>query len=425
MTGRGQFRKDFLCYGDNLTFLKNVNLFPDECVDLIYLDPPFNSKRPYNVLFKDVDGTPSAAQIKAFDDTWQWDRDAADKLLEIQAVAPAPLVELLRALQGFLGHSEMYAYLVQMAVRLVQLHRVLKPTGSLYLHCDPTASHYLKMVLDAIFGAKHYLNEITWKRSFAHSDTKQGMRRCGRIRDILLLYVKTIRYTWNPVYIPYDESYVNGFYCHEEPKTGRRYQLTDLTAAKPGGDTSYEWRGKKPYKGRFWAYSKKNMEQFERAGRLVYTKSGMPRYKRYLDEMPGVPVQDLWDDIPYAGPKERLGYQTQKPLELLKRIVMLSSNPGDVILDPFCGCGTTIDAVETINREKDSDGKRTRPRRWIGIDLTHLAIHLIKHRLTRFSPPVRYEVLGEPADLAGAHFLAQKDRFQFKFWALGVFCSEQ
>jgi len=420
MSKSDQFKQNLLCYGDNLTFLRNVSLFPDESVDLIYLDPPFNSQRPYNVLFKDVDGTPSAVRIKAFDDTWQWDQDTADKLLEIQAVAPAPLVELMKALQGFLGHSEMSAYLVQMGVRLVQLHRVLKRTGSLYLHCDPTASHYLKMVLDAIFGAKHYLNEITWKRSFAHSDTKQGMRRCGRIRDILLLYTKSPRYTWNPVYVPYDESYENSFYRHVEEKTGRRYQLTDLTAAKPGGDTSYEWHGRRPYKGRYWAYSKENMKQFEQEGRIVYTKSGMARYKRYLDEMPGVPVQDLWDDIPYAGAKERLGYQTQKPLELLKRIVTLSSNPGDVILDPLCGCGTTIDAVETINREKDEEGKRPRARRWIGIDVTHLAIHLIKHRLTRFSPPPRYEVMGEPADLAGARFLAQKDRFQFQFWALGL-----
>ena len=420
MSDSGHFKQNLLCYGDNLTFLKNVSLFPDESVDLIYLDPPFNSQRPYNVLFKDVDGTPSAAQIKAFDDTWQWDQDAADKLLEIQAVAPAPLVELLRALQGFLGHSEMYAYLVQMAVRLVQMQRVLKRTGSLYLHCDPTASHYLKIVLDAIFGAKHYLNEITWKRSSAHSDTKQGMRRCGRIRDILLLYTKSSRYTWNTVYVPYDETYVKTFYRHVEPETGRRYRLGDLTAAKPGGDTSYEWHGKKPYKGRYWAYSREKMEQFEREARIVYTKGGMACYKRYLDEMPGVPLQDLWDDIPYAGKKERLGYQTQKPLELLKRIVTLSSNPGDVILDPFCGCGTTIDAVETINREKDKDDKRPKPRRWIGIDVTHLAIHLIKHRLTRFSPPAKYQVVGEPVDVAGARFLAQKDRFQFQFWALGL-----
>lgn len=420
MKTKSHFEQNLLCYGDNLTFLKNGALFPNECIDLIYLDPPFNSKRPYNVLFKDVDGTPSAAQIKAFDDTWQWDQDAADKLLEIQAVAPSPLVELLKELQGFLGHSEMYAYLVQMAVRLVQLHRLLKPTGSLYLHCDPTASHYLKMVLDGIFGARYFLNEITWKRSSAHSDIKQGMRRCGRIRDILLLYTKSVRHTWNPVYVPYDESYIKAFYRHVEPETGRRYRLGDLTAGKPGGDTLYEWKGKRPYKRRYWAYGREKMEQFEREGRLIYTGRGMPCYKRYLDEMPGVPVQDLWDDIPYAATKERLGYPTQKPIGLLKRVVTLSSNPGDVILDPFCGCGTTIDAVETINREKDKDGKRPKPRQWIGIDVTHLAIHLIKHRLTRFTPPPRYEVVGEPADLAGARFLAQKDRFQFQFWALGL-----
>jgi len=420
MSESAHFKDNLLCFGDNLAFLKNSSLFPDACVDLIYLDPPFNSKRPYNVLFKDVDGTPSAAQIQAFDDTWQWDQDAADNLLEIQAAAPPPLVELLKSLHGFLGRSEMFAYIVQMAVRLVQLHRVLKPTGSLYLHCDTTASHYLKMVLDGIFGPKRFLNEITWKRSSAHSDTKQGMRRCGRIRDVLLLYTKSVRHTWNPVYVPHDESYVKAFYRHVEPETGRRYRLDNLTAARPGGDTLYEWKGKKPYKNRYWAYSREKMRQFEREGRLVYTRTGMPCYKRYLDEMPGVPVQDLWDDIPYAGRKERLGYPTQKPLALLERIIRLSSNAGDIVLDPFCGCGTTIDAVEAINREKGKDGKWPRSRRWIGIDITHLAINLIKYRLTRFSPLPRYDVRGEPKDQAGARFLAEKDRFQFEFWALGL-----
>jgi len=410
--------RNLLCFGDNLEFLTDAGLFPDECVDLIYLDPPFNSQQSYNVLFKETTGTPAAAQIKAFEDTWTWDQAANEALTRIHqdASVPAPLVELMKTFMNFLRPSPMMAYLVQMAIRLVHMHRVLKQTGSLYLHCDPTASHYLKLVLDAVFGPKQYANEISWKRSSAHSDTKQGMARYGRIRDVILYYHKAKDWKFNPQFTPYSSNYVDTFYNNVD-EDGRRFTTSDLTAARPGGDTSYEWRGVRPYKGRYWAYSKENMEEFERQGRLVYTKSGAPRYKRYLDEMPGVPLQDNWDDIsPVGGGAQGMGYPTQKPLELLKRIVSASSNPGDVVLDPFCGCGTTIDAVETINRENPGERART----WIGIDVTHLSINLIKHRLTRFVPPPEYEVIGEPASPSGAAALAQHDAFQFQFWALGL-----
>jgi len=438
--------KNLLCYGDNLGFLTDTGLFPDECVDLIYLDPPFNSQQSYNVLFKEASGTPAAAQIKAFEDTWRWDQAANEALTQIHTdpAVPAPLVELMKTFMSFLRPSPMLAYLVQMAIRLVHMHRVLRSTGSLYLHCDPTGSHYLKLVLDAVFGPRNYLNELTWKRSSAHSDTKQGMRRCGRIRDIILFYAKSPEYTWRPQFTAYDADYVQSEYRHVLPD-GRRYKETDLTAARPGGETEYEWRvrrrkargakweadlqeehrrpkrgweyrGVRPYRGRFWAYSKENLIDFARTGRLIHRQTGMPRLMHFVDEMPGVPLQDLWDDIPPALGQENMGYPTQKPTALLKRIVSASSNPGDVVFDPFCGCGTTIDAVETLNRESPDEP----PRRWIGIDVTHLSINLIKHRLTRFEPLPEYEVIGEPASVGGAAALAQEDPFQFQFWALGL-----
>ena len=438
--------RNLLCYGDNLEFLADRALLPDGCIDLIYLDPPFNSQQSYNVLFKEVSGTPAAAQIKAFEDTWRWDMAANEALTRIHAdpTVPEPLAELMKTFMGFLRPSPMMAYLVQMAVRLVHMHRVLKDTGSIYLHCDPTASHYLKLVLDAIFGLRCFLNEIVWKRSSAHSDTKQGMRRCGRIHDLILLYAKSPAYVWNPQYSAYTDDYRESEYRHIFTN-GRGYKETDVTAAKPGGETEYDWRVKRrkkkgarweadldeehkhpkpgfeykavrPYRGRYWAYSKANMARFAREGRLIHRQTGMPRLIQFLDDMPGIPIQDMWLDIPPAIGRENMGYPTQKPVELLKRIVAASSNPGDVVMDPFCGCGTTIDAVETLNRENPG----APPRRWIGIDVTHLSINLIKHRLTRFDPLPEYEVIGEPASASGAEALAQQDAFQFQFWALGL-----
>jgi len=406
--------KNLLCYGDNLAFLKD---FDDECVDLIYLDPPFNSQQSYNVLFKEATGTPAAAQIKAFEDTWRWDMAANVAYTEIgtDRSMPTPLVELMRTLMNFLRPSPMMAYLVQMAVRLVQMHRVLKPTGSLYLHCDPTASHYLKVILDAIFGPRSFRNEVVWKRTTAHSDAKQGRKGFGCLTDVIFYFTKSDDFVFNPQYGPYDERYLKK-YGHVD-SNGRHYRLDNLTG--PGGaakgNPEYEVMGVK----RHWRYSKKKMERLIGEGRVVQTRPGsVPQYKRYLDEMPGRPVQNLWDDISpiNSQAQERLGYPTQKPLELLKRIVAASSNPRDVVLDPFCGCGTTIDAVETLNREHPDQP----PRRWIGIDITHLAINLIKHRLTRFDPAPEFDVVGEPASTSGARALAQQDPFQFQFWALGL-----
>jgi DNA modification methylase len=401
-----------LFYGDNLEVLRKH--VATESVDLIYLDPPFNSNRSYNVLFKAHSGQESQAQIEAFDDTWHWSQQT-EQLYESMVAGGAPIkvAEAIEAMRKLLGPNDVLAYLVMMTARLVELHRVLKSTGSLYLHCDPTASHYLKVMLDAIFGPTQFGSEIVWKRTTAHSDTSQGRKLHGHIHDVVLMYNKGEAWTWNPMFTPYDQSYIDSHYRFVEEGSGRRFRKADLTAAKPGGDTSYEWHGVHPYKGRFWAYSKENMQAFEDEGRLIYTKSGMPELKRYLDEMPGVPLQDVWSDIEPINPKakERLGYPTQKPLSLLERIIASSSSEGDLVLDPFCGCGTTIDAAQKLRR------------RWVGIDVTYLAIDLIRKRLRHsYGDQIEgsYEVHGIPTDVQGAEALFEENPFDFERWAVSL-----
>ena len=398
-----------LFYGDNWVILREY--LADESIDLIYLDPPFNSNRSYNVLFKNESGQEAEAQVTAFVDTWHWNQTTERSYHNLVTQGPEGVGRTMGALREIIGTNQMMAYLVMMATRLVELHRVLKPTGSLYLHCDPTASHYLKILLDAVFGPKSFRSEIVWKRSSAHSDTKQGAKQPGRIHDVLLFYSKDMsEWLWNPVHTPYDREYLATNYRHIEPETGRRFKSTDLTAAKPGGDTLYEWKGRKPPEGRYWAYSKENMQKFEAENRLYYTSTGLPRLKQYLDEMPGVSLQDIWSDIPPIGAQaaERLGYPTQKPLALLERIIQAGSNPGDVILDPFCGCGTTVAAAQKLGRT------------WVGIDITHLAIALQKYRLQQMFPGLEFQVIGEPKDLGAARQLAQDSRYQFQWWALSL-----
>ena len=401
--------KNKLYYGDNLEILREH--VQDESVDLIYLDPPFNSAANYNVLFREQSGEESAAQIAAFEDTWHWTQESESTYHNIVTQGTGRAGDLMQSFRTLLSTNDMMAYLIMMAARLVELHRALKQTGSIYLHCDPTARHYLKLVMDAIFGSPNFRSEIIWKRSSAHSDTKQGRRQHGRIHDVILFYTKSDYWTWNPLYTPYDEEYVRQFYKYVEPGTGRRYRLGDLTG--PGGaakgNPSYEVMGVT----RFWRYSKEKMNKLIAEGRVIQTKPGaVPAYKRYLDEMPGVPLQDLWTDInPIAAQAaERLGYPTQKPEALLERIIKASSNEGDTILDPFCGCGTTVNVAERLHRQ------------WIGIDITHLAISLIKNRLhdTFGSELAPYEVIGDPKDEAGAEALALQDRYQFQWWAVGL-----
>ncbi len=397
-----------LYYGDNLYVLRDS--IADESVDLIYLDPPFNSKRDYNLLFRSPKGQQSEAQITAFEDSWHWGEQAEREYDELLHQPNTDVAELTKALRSFLGENDMMAYLTMMANRLIELHRVLKASGSLYLHCDPTASHYLKIVLDGVFGKESFRSEISWKRSSAHNDAKQGRMQPGNIRDVVFFYSKADRWTWNWQYTPYDESYVSEFYKHVEEGTGRLYRLDNLTAAKPGGDVSYEFHGTYPYKGRFWAYSRENMEKFYAEGRLYFPKNGgTPAYKRYLDEMPGVPLQNDWDDIRPVPANEYLGYPTQKPLALLERIISSSSNEGDIVLDPFCGCGTAVHAAQKLNRQ------------WIGIDITHLAISLIEKRLKdAFGPALKFEVHGTPTDVDAARDLASRDKYQFQWWAVSL-----
>lgn len=421
-----------LYFGDNLDVLRRH--IPDESVDLIYLDPPFNSSRNYNVLFKETSGKGSDAQIEAFGDTWHWGPQAQLAYEELQRGAHQPAARMLKAMVDGLGHNDVTAYLSMMAIRLVELQRVLKSTGSLYLHCDPTASHYLKVLMDSIFGAKRFMNEIAWKRTSAHSDTKQGMKRYGKIHDVLLVYQKSQVNKWNAVYTTYADQYVASEYRHIS-HDGRRYKETDLTAAKPGGDTLYEWHVSRPvqkgsrweadlgdeylspqqdreykavvpYKGRYWAYSKRHLIEFAQRGELMHRETGMPRLMQFADSMPGTVLQDMWDDIAPVSGGEDLGYNTQKPLALLERIVNASSNPGDTVLDPFCGCGTAVHASQKLGRK------------WIGIDITHLAIGLIRRRMEDAFPGLNVEVIGEPVDIGGARELAARDKYQFQWWAL-------
>ena len=400
---------NILYYGDNLDVLRRH--VAAESIDLVYLDPPFNSNATYNVLFAEHSGELAASQIKAFEDTWRWDQESAHEYFWTVEAGGA----VAKALQAFfmlLGESNMMAYLAMMAPRLVELRRVLKPTGSIYLHCDDTASHHLKLLMDAIFGPQCFRTEIIWKRSSAHSDTKQGRRQYGRIHDVLLFYAKTAEWTWNPVHMPYSADYLDGKYRYVEPEAGRRYTLGDLTG--PGGaakgNPAFEVMGVT----KFWRFSRERMDELIAQGRIVQPSPGaVPRYKRYLDEMPGVLVQDVWDDISpiNAMAAERLGYPTQKPEALLERIIRSSSNEGDVLLDPFCGCGTAVAVAQRLKR------------RWIGIDITHLAINLMKSRLLTGQGVEQkrdYQVVGEPADLAGAQQLAREDPWQFQWWALGL-----
>lgn len=416
-----------LYYGDNLTVLRGS--IDDESVDLIYLDPPFNSQASYNVLFRGASGEKSSAQIEAFVDTWHWGDEAELAFDGVMTGGNSDAAEMLRSMRAFLKENDMMAYLVMMAVRLLELHRVLKPHGSMYLHCDPTASHYLKILIDAIFGAANFRNEIIWKRTSAHSST----HGYGAVHDTILFYTKTGSFTWNDQYGPYDEQYVEAFFTHVDDK-GRRWRRTDLTG--PGvrkGDSGLAWRDCNPTAvGRHWQppsyfYDKytaltgdelvkypliDRLEKMDAIGLIHWPakEGGVPMGKRLLEDAPGIPLQDMWIDIKimHNMSAERLGYATQKPIALLERIIQSSSNEGDVILDPFCGCGTSIHAAQKLRRE------------WIGIDITHLAISLIEKRLKDAFPGIVYEVHGTPKDLEGARDLAARDKYQFQWWAVSL-----
>ncbi|MFA5261561.1 MAG: DNA methyltransferase [Candidatus Omnitrophota bacterium] len=345
--------ENVLYYGDNLDILKRY--VKDESVDLIYLDPPFNSNANYNVLFAEKNGTQAASQIRAFTDTWTWDQEDESVFAEL-VTKGGKVADVLQAFRTFLGPCDLLAYLVMMAPRLIELRRTLKATGSIYLHCDPTASHYLKLLMDAIFGIQHFRNEIVWhyRRWTAPS------KKFQRLHDIILFYTKGNTYIFNQLLTPYTKGSV------ERKEQGI-------------------------------------LHRFKKGEEPVLVSDG----KLQAD---GVAENDVWH-IPFIAPsaKERLGYPTQKPKALLERIISASSNQGDIVLDPFCGCGTTVDAAQGLGRK------------WIGIDITHIAINLIRRRLIdSYGGGAGVEVIGEPKSVADAEVLAASEPYQFQWWALGL-----
>ena len=433
-----------LYYGDNLPVLRDY--LPDESVDLIYLDPPFNSNADYNVLFQDRSGEDSPAQIKAFTDTWKWTQETErtfDQEIISSLRTPVMVKEMMADLRRWVGRNDMMSYLVMMTPRLVELRRVLKPTGSLYLHCDPTASHFLRLALDAVFGRENFRSEIVWRRSNAHNN---ATTQYGPIHDTILFYTKGRRFTFHPGTRPYTRNYIERWFNRDDDRG--RYRLNYLTG--PGrrrGASGEPWQGFDPTPhNRHWAIPRSlrpflpddgaGMNSQEQLDALLAldlivlptTSGGQPMYKQYVGG--GIAYQDIWsyqpntqgvlydspecidEDVKYLESEaEKLGYPTQKPVGLLERIINTSSNPGDVVLDPFCGCGTAVAAAQKLGRQ------------WIGMDITHLAVALMKNRLKDdfdLEPLTDYAVIGEPQDSGGARALWEQDPFQFQYWAVSL-----
>jgi len=352
--------------GDNLDVMRGMN---SESVDLIYLDPPFNSNRNYAAPIG------SEAAGAAFKDTWTLDDVDLAWHGEIAEQHPA-LYAIIGAAREAHGKG-MQSYLIMMGVRLLEMRRLLKPTGSIYLHCDQTASHYLKLEMDAVFGAENFRSEIAWRRTNAKGLASKGYPNNA---DYLIYYTKSSQYVWERPFRPHDPAYVEKFYRHVEPDTGRRYQLGDLV--NPNQDRpnlTYEFLGIT----RVWRWTKERMEEAYKKGLVVQQRPGaVPRHKRYLDEMKGNPIDTIWDDIKpvHASSKERVGYPTQKPLALLDRIIKASSNEGDIVLDPFCGCATACVAADRLGRQ------------WAGIDLSPLAAQLVRQRI-QAEGPLLYDLI--------------------------------
>ncbi len=403
-----------LYYGDNLDVLRTL---PSDSVDLVYLDPPFNSARNYNVIFARGEHADRAgAQIQAFEDTWEWTPVTDDQFAQyINGGLPVRVGEALRAFYTLLGENDALAYLVNMAPRLVELHRILNQTGSLWLHCDPTMSHYLKVLLDAIFGAQNFVNDITWKRSSTRSSITRINRRA---HDVILFYAKSSAYKFNPQFGDLEDSTLEGY--KYDDGDGRKYSRVPLlVSGLRNGDTGKPWRGIDPNTkgkgGMHWVTTRDNLERYQEQGKVYWpnTPGGTPRLKYYADESPGSPLSDVWTDVPLisSNAAESLGYPTQKPLALLERILALGTDPGDVVLDPFAGCGTTIDAAQKMGRQ------------WIGIDVTYIAVDLILKRLEHsYGPAVLddIEVTGIPRDTGAAQALFDANPFDFERWAVSL-----
>jgi len=431
-----------LYYGDNLDVLDHH--IDSKSVDLIYLDPPFKSDEDYNVLFETQDGSRAPAQIQAFEDTWRWDQKSAEAFHTTVQNGPTRVAETLEALEKTVGRNDMLAYLSMMAPRLVELHRVLKDTGSIFLHCDDAASHYLKVLLNATFGPENFRNEIIWR----NYSQKNVTTRFGSIHQSIFFYSKTDDYYFEQIYRPYTRRHVRKRY--REDDQGRYREVIGgniLTGAgATDGESGEEWRGVDPTdKDRHWAVPQalkkkldediddlpvtEQLEKLYQAGHIEITESAYwPKRVMYLEDKRGNPVQDIWayqpgtegtlhgtekgidEDVEWISPTsdERLDYPTQKPIGLLDRIIRAACPEDGVVMDPFCGCGTAVASAEKLDRD------------WIGIDITHIAISLIRHRLEDGFENPQFEVIGEPETLEAAKKLANQDRYQFEYWALGL-----
>lgn len=394
-----------LFFGDNLEVLREH--VKDESVDLVYLDPPFNSNATYNVLFQEGSGVVSEAQVEAFRDTWGWGEASAIAFDE--AVRGGGNVALLlRCFRSWLGSNAMMAYLAMMAVRFIELRRVLKPSGSLYLHCDPTAGHYLKLLLDASFGHFAYKNEIIWLRSKNPKGSQHAITKYSPATDSIFYYAsdEAVFYP-DRIRIAINAEELAAKYPLEDEHG--RYADGPILRSKSMGarpNLVYEYKGFMPGPSG-WRMERRLLEELDAKGNLAWTRTGAPRRKLRPEDDRGNPVGSFWGDIPplNSQARERLGYPTQKPATLLERIIKASSDEGHVVLDPFCGCGTTVDAAERLGRQ------------WVGIDVTHYAITLIERRLKKASADISYEVHGRPTDMAGARDLARRDKYQFQWWA--------
>lgn len=395
-----------LYFGDNLAVMKEH--IRDAAVDLIYLDPPFNSKATYNILYKSPIGAES--QRQAFEDTWRWE-DGAEEAMESVRRSDITIWRVLTSLQGFLGQSDVMAYLAMMAVRLIEMRRVLKPTGSIYLHCDPTASHYLKVVMDSIFGGENFRNEITWLRSRNPKGSQHALTKFSPSTDTILYYGRSnaAPFYEQAVRTPLSEAELLTKYPRAD-ELGRYADAPVLCSASmgPRPNLVYEYKGftPPPYG---WRMTRDKLEELDRAGNLGWSKTGAPRRKLRPEDDRGAPITSFWGDIAplNSQAEERIGYPTQKPLALLERIIAASSKPGDVVLDPFCGCGTAVHAAERMGRS------------WIGIDITYLAIQVIEDRIKNWLPAARYIVEGIPKDEFAARKLAEMSPYVFQQWAVG------
>ncbi len=400
-TASAHTRPRHIWSADNLEMLASV---PNGAAKVVYLDPPFNSGRSYEALM----GVSEAGHRRrdAFEDIWRWDDEAENALTELSSLTSAKVGAIVRSLVDALGRCDLSAYLVMLAGRLVACHRVLSSEGSLYLHCDPSASHYLKILLDAVMGPENFRNEIIWKRTHAHSSS----RRFGPVHDVVFFYSKSNDYTWTQLHAPYSSEYIEKYFRNEDERG--RYQLITCTApgARPGTRAHYRWKKVLPPPNRHWAWVEDRMEELESEGRLVYSANGVPRLKRYVHDGEGVRLQDLWTDINPLGAHsaERTGYETQKPLALLHRIIEASSRPGDLVVDPFGGAGTTALAAEQLSRA------------WIVADRSLLASSLTLSRLRSDGCVDAVALHGFPDRPAAALSVRREDPTTFAVWGTAM-----